>query len=169
MAQLTQQRGLWLVLGILLGLALGTLAPPLPLHATATSSNEGFSICTGELEPGFEGIYFLDFQTGDLRAMFLNPRSNKFTSFYEYNVLADFKDAKTPKFLMVSGHSPLLSQGNARPSTAIIYVVEINSGIVNAYVAPYPPNRTTLNSPISEKLVKLDSAKFRSTAIRENK
>ncbi|MDX1962414.1 MAG: hypothetical protein SFX18_04630 [Pirellulales bacterium] len=162
-------RGLWIVTGLLLGLAIGALVPPLPLHAVATHSDEGFAICTAELFDGHEGIYFLDSRTGYLRALFLNPNNSKFTSFYEYKVLDDFNKPMSPKFLLVSGRSQLRATGNVKPSVGVVYVVETNSGIVNAYVAPYAPNHFSLNAPNTGTLIKLDTGKFVGQAVRPSK
>jgi hypothetical protein len=172
MAWQAQNHGLWLCGGILLGLALGTLAPPLPLHATATHGTsgpeEGIAICTAELEPGYEGIYYLDSRTGDLRAAFFNSLNNKINSIYSYNIRNDFKDAsKTPKFLMVSGHTPLRPIGNISSSTGLIYIVEVNSGQMCVYSAPYGPNRASTTT--DAKLVMVGSLKFGGQAVRDNK
>lgn len=171
MANGTQQRGWWLVSGVLIGLVLGGLVPPMPLHGSATASAEGFSICTAELEPGNEGIYYLDYQTGDLNAAFIHPRAHKFINIYKYNILKDFADARTPKFLMVSGSTPLIfpQGGNVRPSVGMVYVVEVTSGIVCAYAAPYSINRESIPAATNEKLQLVDKGKFRSGVIRDTK
>jgi len=140
----------------------------MPLHGSASQNVEGFSICTGELESGFEGIYYLDYQTGDLSGAFLHPRTGKFINLYKYNILKDFADAKSPKFLMVSGSSPMIfPQGNIRPSVGIVYIVEVTSGIVCAYTAPYATNRESIPTPTNELMRLVDKGKFRSQAIRD--
>ena len=168
MANGTQKGGWWLVTGVVIGLVLGGLVPPMPLHGSASQNVEGFSICTGELESGFEGIYYLDYQTGDLSGAFLHPRTGKFINLYKYNILKDFADAKSPKFLMVSGSSPMIfPQGNIRPSVGIVYIVEVTSGIVCAYTAPYATNRESIPTPTNELMRLVDKGKFRSQAIRD--
>jgi hypothetical protein len=163
------QRGGWiLAVGVIIGLVLGGLVPPMPLHGSTAATVEGFSVVTAELEPGQEGIYYLDYQTGDLVGAFLHPRSGKFINLYKYNILKDFADAKTPKFMMVSSSTPMIfPQGNIRPSVGIVYVVEVTSGIACAYAAPYATNRDSIPAATNETLRLVDKIKFRSGAIRD--
>jgi hypothetical protein len=156
-----------LAAGVIIGLVLGGLVPPMPLHGSTAASVEGFSVCTAELEPGQEGIYYLDYQTGDLAAAFLHPRTGKFTNFYKHNILKDFAEAKTPKFMLVSSSTPtIFPQGNIRPSTGIVYVVEVTSGIACAYAAPYATNRESIPAQTDTALQLIDKVKFRSGVIR---
>lgn len=167
MANGTKHGGWMLATGVIIGLVLGGLVPPMPLHGSTAATVEGFSICTAELEPGYEGIYYLDYQTGDLSAAFIHPRTYKFTNLYKYNILKDFADAKTPKFMMISGSSPMIYTQNLRPSNGIVYVVEVTSGIVCAYAAPYLTNRESNPAATNGELKLVDKGKFRSQAIRE--
>lgn len=168
MANGTKQGGWWLATGVIIGLVLGGLVPPMPLHGSTAASVEGFSICSAELESGQEGIYYLDYQTGDLSGAFLHPRNYKFINLYKYNILKDFAEAKTPKFMMISSSTPMIfPQGNIRPSVGIVYVVEITSGIACAYAAPYATNRESIPTATNEALRLVDKIKFRSLAIRD--
>ena len=53
------------------GLVLSGLWPQTPLHATATDRSDTFAIATGAVDDDTEAVYFLDFLTGDLRAVVL--------------------------------------------------------------------------------------------------
>lgn len=163
------KQGSWmLAAGVIIGLVLGGLVPPMPLHGSTAASIEGFSVCTAELEAGQEGIYYLDYQTGDLAAAFLHPRNGRFINLYKHNILKDFAEAKTPKFMLVSSSTPMINpQGNIRPSVGIVYVIEVTSGIACAYTAPYATNRDSVAIPTNEALRLVDKIKFRSQAIRE--
>ncbi len=176
---LKNNRGVLLMVGVLVGLLMGIMLPFSQLHAVAThgSDEDGvrFMTCTAELEPGQEGIYYLDTRTGNLQSAFFNSRTQKITAAYEYNILNDFKEATagatkaTPKFLMVSGSFAFRQfAGNLRPSQGIIYVVEERSGIMCAYAAPYGPSRESAPA-YKEKLVLLATYKFGSQVIRESK
>ncbi|MGC4007037.1 MAG: hypothetical protein QM811_29500 [Pirellulales bacterium] len=174
MAGLGRSRTLILVAGIVIGLLCGTLVPPNQLHAVATQGGEGFSVCTAELESGFEAIYYLDYQTGDLTCFALHPRTlpkPKFNYMATHNILDDFKDAKSTKFLLISGSSDLNTNvtTNKRMSTGIVYVVEVVSGMVCAYGAPYPTNRVSVQLPVKETMVLIDKAKFRGAGVRDAK
>ena len=136
---LRHSRLVWLAIGLALGLVIGGWWPATPLHAVATDRYDTFAIATGPVDDQVEAIYFLDFLTGDLRAAVLN-RLGKFTAFYHYNILTDLgvEPGKNPRFLMVTGINDI-QRGAARmrPSRSIVYVAEINSGVVAAYAIPW--------------------------------
>jgi hypothetical protein len=145
-------RGVWLVIGVLVGLFLGHLAPNAPLHASATHGTEGFAIATGEVEPGLEAVYFLDNLTGELTGFVINRQTGTLTTAYKHNVLNDLAaDTKNPKFLMVTGTIDLRATTNRiRAGRSVVYVAEATSGKFAAYAVPWEsgrmvaPQRTTL-------------------------
>lgn len=158
-------RGVWLTVGILLGLFIGSMLPNAPLHASATHGTESFAIATGEIDVGLEGVYFLDMVTGDLTGFILNPTAKTFTTTYSHNVLGDFgRDLKNPKFLMVTGHAEL-RQGSQpfKVARSVIYIAEMTSGTFATYGVPYQPNR-----PAGEfKFLPIAKGQFRKAAIRQ--
>lgn len=138
-------------------------------YATATDRYENFAIATGSLDSDIEAVYFLDFLTGDLKAAALSLQTGKFNSFYSYNVLKDLEvDAtKNPRYLMVTGRINLRNQGSReQPSTAVVYVAELTSGKVAAYMAPYLKQTINSGKTFQGELVPLDVRQFRTTAIR---
>jgi len=90
---------LWLVLGLVAGLMIGQFWPETPLHAVATDRVNNFAIATGPVDEECEGVFFLDFLTGTLKAAVLSrdSRSPQFRARYEANINADL--AKTITFL----------------------------------------------------------------------
>ena len=156
-----------LAAGLAIGLGAALLLRPVDVEASATQGEAGFIVCTAELEEGVEGIYYLDSQTGDLKGAFMNPRTGKLLSAYEYNILKDFKDAAAPKFLMVSGCAAISPNGNINASMGQIYVVDAKTGIFNIYAAPYGVNRLSGGATAEHvQLVRLDGGKFRSDKVR---
>ena len=111
-----QNRLVWLAFGLLAGLLIGGVLPNTPLHAVATDRIDTFAMATGPVDDDVEAVFFLDFLTGDLRAVVLGRQGKGFTAFYEYNAV--FNDLgidpnKTPKFMMVTGSANLRRGGGA--------------------------------------------------------
>jgi hypothetical protein len=165
-----QRRGTWLVIGLVVGIAIGALMPHTPSYASATDRGETFAICTGSVDDDLEAIYFLDFLTGDLRALTISLRTAEFVGYYEYNVMADLPvDAgKTPKYAMVSGYARLRQNtGQLRPSYSLIYVSEGTTGMVAAYVLPWNGNLAQSVAPFNQQLRRLDVKPMRNVVVRE--
>ena len=116
--------------------------PPQLVEATASAAHDNFVIATGFVEDDIEGLFFLDFLTGDLKATVLNRRGVGFNAYYQYNIANDFSGAaKNPKYLMVTGVARDIQAGGAgRMARTVLYVVEATSGQVVVYGIPY--NRT---------------------------
>jgi hypothetical protein len=161
-------RGVWLVVGILIGLFVGAMAPNAPLHASATHGQDSFAVATGEVDLGLEGVFFLDMVTGELTGYVINPNSRKFTTLYKHNVLKDMGELKSPKFLMVTGTADLRQGPQAvRIGRSIIYIAEMNSGKFLAYAIPWIPARAATNTPTAAPFVLLDGGVFRNAAVRQ--
>jgi hypothetical protein len=160
-------RGMWLVVGILIGLFVGAMAPNAPLHASATHGEDSFAIATGEVELGLEAVYFLDMITGELTGYVMNQNNGKFTTVYKHNVLNDMGELKKPKFLMVTGSAGLRQGVGGRIGRSLVYVAEMNSGKFLAYAVPWAPARAATNLPTAAPFVLLDGGVFRNAAIRQ--
>ena len=134
-------RLVWLAIGVGIGVAGGLgLWPEQPIHAVATDRYETYGMATGPVDEDFEAVYFIDFLTGDLRAVVLGRQGGQFTAFYAYNVLNDLgvDPSKNPRFLMCTGLANVRrGTGRARPSIAVLYVAEITTGQVAAYAIPW--------------------------------
>jgi hypothetical protein len=161
----------WLCLGILIGFILTSIMPARPLHAVATQGQDGFALCTGAIDTNLEGVYFLDYLTGNLKGAVISLATGRFTTFYEYNVLKDFQmDAtKSPKFLMVTGQAALRrGPSQVQPGLSMIYITELNSGICAAYAVPWAAGRSTTPTPAPQTLpfYLSDKYTFRNVAVR---
>lgn len=114
--------------------------PDTTLHAMATDSGKTFSIATGPIADGVEGIFCLDFLTGELQCWVLNNRTNQVGAYFTYNVLKDLgvEQGKSPQYLMVTGMAGLRGGGSGmRPSECLVYVADANSGNLAAYAVPW--------------------------------
>lgn len=137
--------------------------------ASATHGADNFAIATGLVADDIEGLYFLDFLTGDLRAAVVSRRNAEFTGYFQYNVLNDFPAVNdTPRFLIVTGIADLpRGRGATQISKSLIYVAEATSGQVCAYALPI---NTTLNASGKAQVgtfIKVAGGSFRDAFIRD--
>lgn len=163
-------RGVWLVVGVMIGLAAGALLPQAPLHAVATDRIDNFAIATGPLDPEMEAVYFLDCLTGDLRAASLNLYSWKFTSYFQTNVIRDLgvDVSKNPRYLLVTGNAIFRpNAGPITPAMSAVYVAEITSGRVAAYAIPWSEAYNNTGIPIRGPMALLDVMRFRTIPVRD--
>ena len=125
----------------------------------------GATIATGEVNYDTEAVYFLDFLTGDLRAVVLGRMNNGFTGLFGINVATDLTidTQKNPKFLMVTGKAALRQAGGSRmrPSGAVCYVAEITSGKMAAYVIPWSSSMQAAGQANIQPLVRVAATYFR--------
>ena len=159
----------WLAVGLVAGLVISGFCPHRSLHATATDRYDTFAVATGPVDEGIEAIYFLDFLTGDLRAAVLSKQTGKFNAFFERNIIADLgvDPSKNPRYLMVTGIVDLRrGAAQLRPSMAAVYVAEITSGKVAAYVIPWDMHRHAAGQVFHGGLRPLDVTHFRTAAVR---
>jgi len=165
-----RNRYFWLsVLGVgfLAGLSLGDLWPQTPLHAVSTDRADTYAMATGPVDTEVEAVYFLDFLTGDLRAVVLGRQPGTWSGFFETNVAAELgaDPQKNPKYMMVTGLVNLRRAGGSRqlPSSAICYVAEITSGKVAAYAVPWSPPMYAAGQMQQGQLVRVGATRFRQT------
>jgi hypothetical protein len=169
----TQNRPVWLGAGLVLGLIVGLNAaglwPSIPLHASATEGLDKFAFATGLVDQEVEGLYFLDFLTGDLTATVINPKTGKFNSKFTRNIAADFGAAgKGTRYMMVTGQADMpRGRNNFQYAKSILYVAEATTGQVAAYTVPWNSTLQAAGKPQVDVIQFLDSAQFRTTFVRD--
>jgi len=164
-----------LVLGLFAGLVLTGLWHGGPwqnvmVDASATHGQENWAIATGMIGNGIEGLYFLDYLTGDLRAVLLNRRTARFSGFYQYNIQNDFNltASKNPKFLMVTGLVEVpRGRGPTQIGNSAIYIAEATTGQVNAYAIQWSSAMYAAGKTEQGTFARLDGAQLRTTFIRD--
>jgi hypothetical protein len=161
----------WILVGVLLGFLLTIFMPAQPLHAVATSGQDGFQLSTGLLDNTVEGVYFLDQLTGILKGAAMNVNNYQFTTVFETNVMTDMKldPSKSPKFLMVTGLAELRrGPSQFQPGLALIYILELNTGTLAAYGVQWNIGRTTTPNPglSATRFVLLQTMQMRTVAVR---
>ncbi len=151
----------WLLFGILAGLAIAYVMPDKDIAASSTDRDTKFALATStvSLANGTEGVFVLDFLTGQLRGGVLNEKSGKFNHAYMRNIAADFNvnPKAKPHYAIVTGQSRLTSRGRIQMAQAVIYIAELSSGKVLCYGFPY--NLSHKGGPLP--LILLDGFQFR--------
>lgn len=141
------------------------------VQATATHGESNFAIATGFVDDFVEGLYFLDFLTGDLRAAVVSRRTGEFVAFFERNIQQDFSSgAKNPKYLMVTGVArlPTRGVGNNRVANSLIYVAEAASGEVAAYALPWNQSDSAKGAAQRGGFIPVAKGSFRTTFVRDD-
>jgi hypothetical protein len=139
------------------------------LHAVATQGVDGFALATGAVDNSVEGVYFLDTLTGDLKGAVLNLSNGQFATFYQSNILKDFQvdGSKPPKFLMVTGLAALRhGPSQVQPGLSVVYVMEVNSGVLAAYGVPWNGGRPLVTTAQNNPFILLDRKPLRNVAVR---
>ncbi len=123
--------------------------PPLFLNASATHGANTMAIATGPIDEGVEGLFILDFLTGDLQCLVMNPRNGALGGLYKHNVIADLgvEQGKQPKYLMVTGNAEFRYTGGGaiRPAQSVVYIADANTGHWAAYMLPWNRQAATYN------------------------
>ena len=166
--------GLLVGLGMTIGAIVGMKASggsgnaaldELRVRATSTHGAESFAIATGQIDGEAEGVFFLDYLTGDLNCYVINPRSGKFCAWFSTNVQKELpvdKSANRASYVMTTGEwTPYRSGvGAGQPAGCVVYVADANTGNFAAYSFPWQPSFKNLAAQASP-MVTLDIGKAR--------
>jgi hypothetical protein len=125
------------------GLAVGSrwaTHPRLPLaQAMSSLADQTFAVCTAPIDNATEGLFILDFETGDLTGGVLN-QTGKFGTAYRHNVLADLGievgAVKNQRFMIVPGMAKVGTPATARMAQSVLYVTDAATGATVAYGIP---------------------------------
>ena len=164
---LKNNRAVWLVAGLVLGLIAGGMWPSTPLHAVATDRCSTFAMATGPVDDEFEAVYFLDFLTGDLSAVVLGKNANAFTARFQRSgdkIVADLGIDATKKanYMLVTGMTSFRgTTGQLRPGMASVYVAEVTTGRVAAYSILWSKNAHATGRPVQAYLQPVAVTTFR--------
>ena len=167
--------GLLVGLGVLVFLLVGGFhnraSQETPIFAVASHGSDTFALATGPIDDETEGIFTLDFLTGDLKCRVLNRRTGKFAAAFEHNVLNDLgvePGKKNLEFAITTGVANFLRGGGAsRPANSVIYIADCNSGNVAAYSLMWNRNLASAVRPQAGPMALLDTFKGRTVLLRE--
>ena len=136
--------------------------PPELFRATATHGTSNMAIATGVVSDEAEGIFFLDFLTGDLQCWVYYPRSGVFGAKFATNVRNQLPSGKNPEYLMVTGGiEPGPTSSNTRPAGIIVYVMDVNEGVFAAYSVPWTRAAENAQQPQTGQLVPIAGGQIR--------
>jgi hypothetical protein len=108
------------------------------LHATATHGGTNVAVATGQVGDEAEGIFILDYLTGNLQCWVFYPRMQQFGAKFETNITQQLPATKNAEYLLVTGSSVAnQTSGNARPAGCVVYVVDPKSGAFAGYTLPW--------------------------------
>jgi hypothetical protein len=145
--------------------------PPTLLHATASHSGESMALATGQIDDDVEGVFILDYLTGDLYCYVLNPRTSQWGGFFRHNVVQDLavEPGKKPSFAMVTGGINFLRGSAARtvPGLCVVYVLDANTGNFAAYGVQWDRTAARAGTPQKGPLVRIAVGKARALEIRD--
>jgi hypothetical protein len=178
-----------LALGLVLGLAIGgamtagvligerqdsAVGMPkwedLHLKAMASHGADTFAIATGPVDDEVEGLFTLDFLTGDLQCFVPNPRTGGVGGWFKTNIANDMsiEKGKKPSYLIATGGFNFsMSTGNQRPANSLVYVADANTGEVACYTFPWNKSATSAGVAQATPMQLVGKWKARSVAIRK--
>ena len=133
--------------GYWLGLSQRSHNPWLDLKQVATAaSGQNMAVATGAVSDDAEGVFFLDYLTGDLQCLVYYPRSGAFGARYYTNVQQHMPSSgKSAQYLMVTGGTvSSRTSSNVKPANCLVYVTDVNNGTFAAYTVPW--NKTAESS-----------------------
>jgi hypothetical protein len=127
-------------------------------------------MATGPIDEEVEGLFTLDYLTGELQCFVINPRNYQWGGVFKANVVSDLgvQQGKKPNYVMVTGMANFQRGAAANaPAMCAVYVADANTGNFVAYGLSW--NRTMARgmAPQAGALVKLGVGKARSLEIRE--
>jgi len=164
--------GLTLGLAVLGGYILGVSRsePTVQLKAMSGYGAENFGMVTGPIDDdGTEGVFLLDYTTGDLTCWVINPRNGAFGAGFKRNIVADLKvEKKKPSFVMATGVVAFRGfPGPQRPANGVVYVCDANTGRFAAYFVPWTPGAAAVGALQINELKLLNVGEARNVEVRK--
>jgi hypothetical protein len=97
------------------------------------------AVATGQISNDAEGVFFLDFLTGDLQCLVYYPRNGTFGARFVANVAPQLgASGKNSQYIMVTGFARTnATAGGARPGQSLVYVTDSSRGVFAAYAVPW--------------------------------
>ncbi|MEX2172970.1 MAG: hypothetical protein WD872_01325 [Pirellulaceae bacterium] len=186
----TRQKRAWLLVsaGLIAGLAIGgaltagtvigmrsqagdlAALDELRLRAVASHGGETFAIATGPIDEEVEGLYTLDYLTGDLQCFVINPRTKAVGGVFKTNITGQMgaEMGKKPNYLLVTGVVQYRGQaGQSRPAASVVYVADANTGVFAAYSFAWNSNLANKGAPQQGPMGLVGGGKARSIELRE--
>ncbi|MCY2968204.1 MAG: hypothetical protein NT069_32000 [Planctomycetota bacterium] len=162
MRKSNESRLLWICFGLFVGVAMAWMWPHEPAFATNSDRDQDFAIFTvtvgnqaaGIADP-IDGVFILDFLTGQLRGAVLNRATGQFTSFYLIDLTKEFgiTGGGKPKYAVATGNGQLNNQGGVNLASGVIYIAEATTGKCLAYTFPWQDGNVRPTAPLPLKRI----------------
>jgi hypothetical protein len=134
------ERMLWAAVGAGLAWALGLAFRGAPSMAITNDRVDDNVVATAPWDENeiTHVVYILDVTRQQLVATAVSPTTGKFLGMAARDITQDFQvggRAGRPRFAMVAGRAHI--SGLARPIAHLLYIIDLNSGRINAYTLPF--------------------------------
>ena len=166
-AALSNARVAWLVAVLLAAVGVACFWPHEPAYSSTADRDDQFLIITGPvgaaaagINDPIEGVFILDFLTGQLNGAVLNRQTGKYAPRYQRNLARDFgvDPAARPHYAVASGYSQLPNQGGVPMASGVLHIAELSSGRVIAYAFPWVE---APRGPVMSDMMMLDGFQWR--------
>jgi hypothetical protein len=147
--------------------------PATYLHAEAAARGETVAVATGAVDEDVEGLFTIDFLTGELQCFVLyvkGPGANKIGGHFKRNVVADLglEKGKKPKYLLVTGRANFTrGAAGVRPGFSVVYVIDDNSGKFAVYGLHWDKTKAVKGVPQAGTFILLDKKQNRVAPLRD--
>ena len=171
--------GLLVVVGIALGALVAArqgntsqlVFPETAIHASASQAGKTMAVATGLVDSNVEGLFTLDFLTGDLQCTVISVRgqlSHRFSGVFKTNIVKDLGiGAVKPDYLMVTGAAKFRGAAGQRPGVSVVYVIDASTGNFVAYGIPWNSTIAATGGNQQGPLFLLDRGQARTATIRD--
>ena len=140
------------------------------LRAASASGGKSMAMATGQIDENVEGLFVLDYTSGNLFCWVIDRRGGGFLGQFQTNVRADFgpiEQGRTPDYVMVTGF--LQTAGGAvaqgQPARCVCYVADSNTGVVVGYSLLWSRTRQQQSQPQQGALVKVANGIARDNSV----
>ena len=116
-----------------------------PIDATASAISDKYSMATGLIGDGTEGLFVLDHNSGLLQCNVMYPRIGRFMGQFTVNVAdALASGGKGGNYIMATGMANFPTSSNNPAAPSVIYVLDTATGNWVCYGIPF--NRVMMNA-----------------------
>lgn len=172
-ANVRGRRWYWLAVGMVAGMALAAIWPHEPALATNSDRDQEFALLTvpvgssaaGITDP-LDGVFVLDFLTGQLKGAVLNRAAAAFTSFYYIDLTKEFgiEPGQSARYAIASGYGQINNRSGVTFASGTIYIGEYTTGKILAYSFPWKEGVTRPGPPLP--LARIAAFPFRQASDR---
>ena len=138
------------------------------IFGAAATATDTMAVATGPVSEDTEGVFFLDFITGDLQCLVYYPSTGRFGARYFANVRQQLGGAGKARYLLATGAIAIRgASSNIRPGASLVYVTDVNSGMFAAYAIPFDRNAERSRTGQVGTMVPIEVGPIRNFQVRD--